>query len=452
MLNSILNFLASARLAIALFFILAVLSIFGTLIPQGQPLDFYLMKYGQSIGRLIHLFHLDDAYHSTWYIASLLLFILNVTVCSLKRLPFTIKLYKRDPSEVKLDALPNKVEIQVSNPKDKIISFIEKDLKFVKAKENLFYKNENRLAHFSVYLVHFSLVVITIGALIGAIWGFRGNMVILEGEESNIVQPFRKNEPVQLDFKVKLNKFILETYPNEMPKEYISNVTIIDNNQTLNAIIKVNSPVKYKDVVFYQASYNLIPVFRFNFKINNKIYEANISKIEPFTTEDGVSISVSDYGQAHGVIFVKLWILDEDKQDEAQAFALMGGFGKDSMPKLPNMLCFSKVHGMVPCDTIEVGKHKIEAKLKGVVSELYMTGLQAKKDPGTPIVYIGFILMIIGLFFVYYFEPKIYWIYVNHTDEGIKISLGAYAKRDRAGVKVKLQEIIEKLKEKVQHV
>lgn len=52
-------------------------------------------------------------------------------------------------------------------------------------------------------------------------------MNILEGETSNIVQPFRKKDPVQLDFSLKLNKFILETYPNGMPKEYISNVTAL---------------------------------------------------------------------------------------------------------------------------------------------------------------------------------------------------------------------------------
>ncbi len=446
MLNSVVDALGSARLAIALFFILAILSIFGTLIPQGQPLDFYLIKYGQSFGKIIHLFQLDDAYHSPWYIASLFLFLMNLTICSLKRLPFTIKLFKRNPAEVKVEALPNKIQTQVSNPLEKITSFIEKELKFTKSKEGFYYKKENSLAHFSVYVVHFSLVIIIIGALVGAIWGFRGNMSILEGEESNIVQPLRKKDPIQLDFKVRLNKFILETYPNGMPKEYISNVTIIDGNKTLDAIIKVNAPVKYKDITLYQASYNVIPIFAFRFKINNKVYETNLTKLEPFTTEDGLSIAITDYGQAHGLIYVKLWILDEIERMEKQVLALMGSVGMQDVGELPNMLCFGESQGMFPCNTIEVGKHIIEAKLKDIPSEMYVTGLQAKKDPGVFIVYVGFILMMLGLFFVYYFEPKIYWIYLTPKEDLVEISFGAYAKRDRAGIKIRLQEFADKIK------
>jgi cytochrome c biogenesis protein len=77
--------------------------------------------------------------------------------------------------------------------------------------------------------------------------------------------------------------------------------------------------------------------------------------------------------------------------------------------------------------------------------------LQAKKDPGVVIVYVGFILMMLGLFFVYYFEPRIYWIYLTPKEDLVEISLGAYAKRDRAGIKIRLQELEDKIKEKAQH-
>jgi cytochrome c biogenesis protein len=231
-----------------------------------------------------------------------------------------------------------------------------------------------------------------------------------------------------------------------MPKEYISNVTIIDGNKTLDAIIKVNAPIKYKDVTFYQASYDVIPIFNFKFQINNKVYETNLSKLEPFTTEDGLSIAIVDYDQVrdfiHDYIYVKLWILDEKEQEEKQVLALMGS---------SDMRCFGGAQGIFRCNTVEVGKHVIEAELKDVASVMYVTGLQAKKDPGVVIVYLGFILMMLGLFFVYYFEPRIYWIYLTPKKDLVEISLGAYAKRDRAGIKIKLQELEEKIKEKAQH-
>jgi hypothetical protein len=59
--------------------------------------------------------------------------------------------------------------------------------------------------------------------------------------------------------------------------------------------------------------------------------------------------------------------------------------------------------------------------------------------------------MMLGLFFVYYFEPRIYWIYLTPKKNFVEISLGAYAKRDRAGIKIKLQELENKIKERAQH-
>ncbi|MFN4132732.1 MAG: cytochrome c biogenesis protein ResB, partial [Caldimicrobium sp.] len=149
-------------------------------------------------------------------------------------------------------------------------------------------------------------------------------MNILEGEQSNIIQPFRKREPVQLDFFVKLNKFILETYPNGMPKEYISNVTIIDGNFTKTAIIKVNQPIKYKDVVFYQASYNIIPEFKIVVNLNGKKEEHILSPFHPLSISDKYSIALSDYGEAHGFIYLKVWILNEETNETKEGMIISG--------------------------------------------------------------------------------------------------------------------------------
>ncbi len=440
--NSFFSFLGSAKLAIFLFFLLAVLSIFGTIIPQGQPLEFYLTKYGQSFGKLIQFFQLYDAYHSPWYVASLFLFMVNLTVCSLNRLSFTMKLFRRSPSEVKPENLPGKKELILSLSLAQLLPIVEKKLKFKRAKQDsyLYYRKENNWAHFSVYVVHFSLVIILLGALIGALWGFRGNISILEREESNIVQPLRNKEPIHLDFKVRLNKFILDTYPNGMPKEYISNVTFIDGEKKVDAIIKVNSPVKYKEVTFYQASYDVIPLFKFKFKINNQEYTTDLSRLNPFSLDKGLSIAVSDYGQAHGIIFAKLWLLDEAEQESAEFISLQAP-DKFIEGRFPPMLCSGGGQGLVPCEEVEVGRFRVSASLEGISKEIFITGLQAKKDPGVWIVYAGFFLMMVGLFLVYYFEPRIYWIYLKEENDVTAVTLGAYAKRDREGVKAKIKEL-----------
>lgn len=420
--------LGSAKLAIALFFILAGISILGTLIPQGQPQAFYIWKYGNTLGRLIIFFQLHDAYHSWWYIASLLLFLVNLTVCSYNRLPLTLRLYRRDPEDINPEKLPNNINYSLNCNISKILDKISQ-IGFKKSSKKstegyLFYKKINWFSFFSVYIVHFSLVVVILGALIGAIFGYRGNISIIEGESSNVVYPFRKADPIYLDFHIKLNKFILETYPNGMPKEYISNITIIDGNQTVDAIIKVNQPFKYKDITFYQASYNVIPEFKVKIRYNGKLEEKVLSPFQPLNLEDRYSIAVQDYGEAHGFIYIRIWALDEQKGESQEAIVISG----------------------FPPSELKFYDNEIAIEYVDIEKLHYMTGLQAKTDPGNFIVYIGFILMILGLFLVYYFEPRIYWIYVKPKDSiHCELILGAYSKREREGIKVKLEKLADEI-------
>ncbi len=421
--------LASARLAIVLFFLLAGISILGTLIPQGQPPEFYTTKYGQGMGKLILFFQIQDAYHSWWYISALFLFLANLITCSLKRLPFTLKLFRRDPTEVNPENLPNKVMVNLNADLGRVKAYLQDVLGLKATKEPLekgylFYKSQNRFSFFSVYVVHFSLVVIILGALIGAFFGWRGNMNILEGATSNIVQPFRKKDPVQLDFSLRLNQFILETYPNGMPKEYISNVTVLDGNTTQNAIIKVNQPFRYKNVTFYQSSYNVIPEFKVKVNFGGKSEEKVLSPFYPLSLKDRYSIALQDYGEAHGFIYLKLWIIDEEEGQTREGMV---------------------VSGFPPLE-VAFSKDKFSIEFGDVAKLNYMTGLQAKKDPASWVVYAGFILMMLGLFLVYYFDPRTIWAYLREDERGLKLFFGAYAKRERASLRIRLEEIAEKVK------
>ena len=60
-------------------------SILGTLIPQGRAAEEYAARYGSLSGALIKL-QLTSLYHSIWYLALLVLFALNIIVCTLDRL------------------------------------------------------------------------------------------------------------------------------------------------------------------------------------------------------------------------------------------------------------------------------------------------------------------------------------------------------------------------------
>lgn len=426
--RKVLNFLGSAKLGIALFFLIAIFSILGTIVPQGQPQQFYILKYGENLGRLMILFQLDDVYHSLWYVALLLLFLLNLVICSYNRYPIVLRLYRKNPEEVDINKLPNSLQKKVQAEPNLIIDNLKKQ-GFKEAlrtfeKGILLYKNSYSWGYFAFYLVHFSMILIVVGAMVGAIWGFRGNLALIKGEVVNQVSLFRKEHPVFLDFSVRLNQFIIELYPNGMPKEYISNVTIIDQNKEFDALIKVNAPLNYKSITFYQASYEEVPRLELEVLFNGKKQRIFLDQTFPVTIEDRVTIFLEAYMEHPNFLVAKFLLLDLKEEKEQTIIAI-----KDRPVE------FKTTEG------------RGTLILKGMEKD-YLSILQVKRDPGVWIVYAGFVMMILGLLGVYLGEPKTFWVFIQREKEETILRGGAFAKRDRNGATLKLREILDNLDKK----
>jgi len=54
-------------------------------------------------------------------------------------------------------------------------------------------------------------------------------------------------------------------------------------------------------------------------------------------------------------------------------------------------------------------------------------------------------LMILGLFWVYFFDPKTFWVFVKQKNKEIEVILGARAKREKESLKLKLEELAKKI-------
>ena len=418
----VINFFSSLRLAIFLFLALAITSVIGTLLPQGQELGFYFAKYGNFWGKIIQVFQLYDAYHSWWYILLLCLFLLNLIFCSWKRFPVSLELYRRDPWGVSPQKLPLKKELSVKGSLETLKKKLEKDFVFRPHGEGfLGVRDRFRWSYFSVYFVHGSILVIIIGALLGAIYGYRGYMNILEGEKSNRVVPFQKKRgSIVLPFYLKLDRFEIEFYPNGMPKDYRSHVTVIDGNHTAKALIRVNHPLKYKNVRFYQSSYQEFAAVKVRVKVGSKSRELEIRPFRDGTwEEEDLSIGLIQYGQAHGFRVAKVWITKGG--EEPQMLWLIEGRTQE-----------------VSFSPTKVALTMLEAQ------PIYMSGLQVRKDPGAGVVWAGFLMMILGIFAAFFFTHQRLWIYLQPEGSQVKVVVGGYSKRYREDLKRQIQEFINK--------
>jgi hypothetical protein len=95
------DFFISVKLAIFTLIILAVASIFGTIVEQNQPPEKYHQIYEDWAFALMNRINLFDMYHSWWFLLLLALFTVNLACCTIDRFPKMLKVV-RNP-RMKLD-------------------------------------------------------------------------------------------------------------------------------------------------------------------------------------------------------------------------------------------------------------------------------------------------------------------------------------------------------------
>ncbi len=428
--NPVFKFLSSLRLAIFLLLILAATSVIGTVLPQGQPVAFYLQKYGPTWGKIIKVLQLYDTYHSWWYVTLLILFSLNLFFCSLKRFPFSLELYRRDPLEVdpeRLKRMPASAELVLSEDfetvKEKVQDLVSQKLGKVKEvsfdQGLLFLKDKFRWSYFSVYAVHLAILVILLGGIIGALWGFRGSIMLMEGESTNqVVIQGRHQRLVPLPFKIRCDKFYIKFYANGMPKEFRSDVTIIDGHKKIHKPIRVNHPLTYKGITFYQATYQSLAEAEVKLLLGNK---EKTLVVKPFGQaaywpEENIRLGLMDFGQAHGLMAARIWVSVDDEAPQSIWV----------LTQHPRRLMTKKGPLVLVLEDLR---------------PIYATGLQVKKDPGVVLVLTGFVTLILGVFAAFFFAHQRYWVAVLPDKRGTKVILAGMSPKNREGVRRKIEEI-----------
>ncbi|MCX7974109.1 MAG: cytochrome c biogenesis protein ResB, partial [Candidatus Aminicenantes bacterium] len=244
-------------MAIVLIIILTVASILGTLIPQGRSPDEYFLRYGQ-LANLFEKLQLTQLYSSFWYLALLVLFALNLIICTSLRLRPKIKRAFRPQLDFKateLLALQNSQKLTINLPFETASSHLRQKLRpfhyTIKEKKGetglALLARKRMIGLFGADVVHLAILLILIGGLTSGLFSFRIDLALHEGE----ITPIPKS-----NFAVRLEAFITEYYPNGQVKDWKSTLTIIEEKrEVLTKTVEVNHPLNYRKYMFYQSAY-----------------------------------------------------------------------------------------------------------------------------------------------------------------------------------------------------
>jgi cytochrome c biogenesis protein len=75
----------------------------------------------------------------------------------------------------------------------------------------------------------------------------------------------------------------------------------------------------------------------------------------------------------------------------------------------------------------------------------YYTGLQVNRDPGVPLVWIGFSMIVIGLFISFFHSHRRIWFRVSKDNGVINISVAGRANKNSVGMERELDQLTHKL-------
>jgi cytochrome c biogenesis protein len=434
------DYLASVKLAVVLLIILAATSIIGTLIPQNATYDEYIRQYGTAFTGLISALDLFDMYHSWWFVLILALFTLNLIVCSAKRLAPAIDQIK-NPKKILTEEFGKSLALadiikkkgSVEAWKETVKGYLEKKYGSVCEEKiedrHYLYLEKGKYSRLGVYITHLSIILILIGGLIGAFFGFRGFVNIPEGAVADAVFMRGGKPPYKLDFNVRLDKFSLAYYPNGMVKEYRSDVTIVENGkEVIKDYLIVNRPLSYKNVTFYQSSYGAtdrrasVRVFVTAGKNAGKSYEMELEEKLKQIPNSNDAVQINEHHpdlQNSGPAMILH--LDEDGEHK-------------TLPVLKNFPSYN---------ANQQGKYFFTYL---DYSESYYTGLQATKDPGVWVVWTGCTIMMIGFYYSFFVIRKRIWSRIYQDGDKVIIAIAGHSVRSRI-FEEEFAGILEDLKE-----
>ncbi len=485
-LEKIWGFFASIKLAIVVLLLLAITSIIGTVVPQEaeKALPFLAEIVGDNTAPAIYNIFLKlnffDMYHSSWFVALLTLFCVNLTVCSLEKLPriwHIIQTPLRPLDEKIIKNLPIKKELKIKANLQAARDGFLNSLKasryqpFEATEEDSvqLYSQKGRYTRLGVYIVHLSILLIFVGAIIGSEFGFDGSLNLPEGYSSSSVYTFGQGEEIPLGLTIKCSQYETTYYKGTYrAQDYESELVIYEDGQEiLRKTIEVNDPLTYKGITFYQSNYgnslqyypnaplypsnysdipvrlgNVIPYFVLNVApAGGQEQELRLQFGDSFEIPGtGIKGTISDFAPALGrePSTNKLYSFDDMMLEPAVAITLEED-GKDNYTGW-----FLKRH---PNTWILPGGHKVQfVDYWG----MEFTGLQVSKDPGVWIVYLACIIMALGLYVAFFMSHKKIWVKLVNEKNSIRILIGGSATKNRLGFEKEIENLLSKTSEAIE--
>jgi cytochrome c biogenesis protein len=425
--QDLLPLLADLRLAIVLLLVIALFSISGTVIEQGQSLDFYRTNYPEDPAlfgflswKVILIVGLDHVYRTWWFLTLLILFGASLTACTFTRQFPALgaarkwKFYQQ-PRQFQKLAMSTSLEQQSLSS---LVDRLGQKRYRVFQEGDAVYARKGLVGRIGPIIVHASMLLILLGAIWGAMTGFFAQEMVPSGETFQVRNIFDAGPwaeaQIPKDWSMRVNRFWIDYTPEGAIDQFYSDLSVMDQdgNEIDQKTIHVNQPFRHQGVTFYQADWGIAAV---QVKLNNSpVLQLPMNLLDQ-----------------PGQRFWGTWL--PTKPDLSEGVTLLA---RD----LQGTVMIYGDDGRL-ISTVRKG---LAIEINGVqlslVDVIGSTGLQIKADPGIPMVYAGFGLLMIGVIMSYVSHSQVWGLEKDGT-----LYIGGRTNRAQVAFERELLEVVDGL-------
>ena len=417
--SQVLNWLSSLKVAILLLLVIAIACAAGTLIPQQESDQFYYENFNKNPflgiinGNILILFELNHVYTSFWFLFLLIWLGLALAVCSFRRqLPILKSALEwidyKSPRQIAKLSISQTI---VTNNHSKSLEKIRINLKTqgwnIRETDGRIAARQGVIGRLGPILIHLGLILLMIGATYGSLNGKTIEKFLAPGRSIDLL-----NNNKEKGLTIKLENFQIERDPQGRAEQYRSIVNIIDpdgNNQSKE--ISVNYPLRYKGLTLYQADWSLAAI---TIKIENSPKLQIPIELIPELGEQiwGTIIPTKKDGQDPILVTVN---------SELGPVSIFDSDGTFLTNLTPNK------------------EIKVKDTLIKIINIIPSSGLLLKHDPGVPLVYTSFAIILMGGSLSLISTKK---IWVLHEEGKSMIYIGGISNRNLSGLTKELPKFI----------
>jgi len=446
--------LSSIKTGVVLIILVVIFSAAGTVILQ-RPLtesDDMQRAYSPLMLRFLDVTGLTDVFHARWFVALMILVSLSIIAASVQRFPNSWRHFSRpykSPSDNFGKALPTQAQIPVPDEETGLVAAERalhemgfKPERMVRPGSFSLFAERNRISEMAVYIVHASLLLIFLGGIVDALYGWRGFLMLPQGQTSNEVG-LRNGATRTLPFAVRCDAAGEDTYSDGSPKRWWSKLTVVKNGQdVLRKEIVVNDPLSYGGVRFYQASYGSTGKVEQLLLIatpaagTQGTREITLTRDQPFALDEDTTVQLAEFIPDYVVSDGHIYARSNEVVNPAARLVVTSRKNNSSvsfwLPEIPGISENAKSPYRFEAKDLKLG---------------YFTGLQVSRLPGQWAVWAGVILMGIGLTLVFYVVHMRFWIVPERDGRGRKVLwVGGTANRNRDAFEQKFLHLVKQIK------